>query len=209
MTYSLRITNVLRLTMFAAVVISPIYAGCGDTRALQAPFTFTEPRLLTLGANPDVRPVPAPDASSAEQGPSIVGMWNITFTAQGNSAHNPPIPDGAMIDFGYSVWHSDGTEFLNSGMRAPATQNFCLGVWSRTGYNTYQLNHFALSYDQTAGTLNGKVQIQESVTLSADGNSYAGTFTIDVYDPTGTTKVDHLQGTVSAQRVTVSSTFSH
>jgi hypothetical protein len=79
----------------------------------------------------------AANASAAASGAeintaTIVGMWNIQFVSQGNTAHNPPIPDGAQIDFGYSQWHSDGTEFMNSGGHAPATQNFCLGVWVRT-----------------------------------------------------------------------------
>ena len=52
---------------------------------------------------------------------------------------------------------------MNSGGRSPATQNFCLGVWARTGFASYQLNHFALSYDLTTGVLNGKVQIQETI----------------------------------------------
>jgi hypothetical protein len=47
---------------------------------------------------------------------------------------------------GFSQWHSDGTEILNSS-RPPATSNFCLGVWEKTGPFAYKLNHFALSSD--------------------------------------------------------------
>src|SRR5580704_2977875 len=35
------------------------------------------------------------------------------------------------LQFGYAQFHSDGTEFYNSGGFAPATQNYCLGVVGR------------------------------------------------------------------------------
>ena len=62
---------------------------------------------------------------------SIVGMWNFQFVSKGNTAHNPSIPDGALLDFGYHQVHSDGTEIINSSGHAPATENFCLGVTNR------------------------------------------------------------------------------
>jgi hypothetical protein len=207
MTTTLRTTRILRTALFAALAVPAAYGGCGDTRTLQGPFTFVDARLLAPTTPDPVRPQVTADASSAIEGPSIVGMWNITFASLGNTGHNPSIPDGATIDFGYSQWHSDGTEIMNSGGHSPATQNFCLGVWARTGFASYQLNHFALSYDLTTGVLNGKVQIQETIALSADGNSLTGTFAIDVYDPTGAMKVDHVQGTVTAKRVTVTTTL--
>lgn len=195
-------------TAFCASLLTPAaLAGCGDVRGLAAPFTFAESSLLATEVHAQARSPFTPEASGANEGRSIVGMWNITFVSAGNTAHTPPIPDGAILDFGYTVWHSDGTEILNSGSRAAATQNFCLGVWARTGYATYQLNHFALSYDQITGVLNGKVQIRETATLSADGDSYTGTFTIDVFDPTGKVQIDHVQGTLTAKRVSITTTF--
>jgi hypothetical protein len=126
---------------------------------------------------------------------SIVGMWAVKF-----------VSGGKQIDFGYSVWHSDGTEFLNSGGRAPATQNYCLGVWTQTGAQTYRLNHLALSYD-TSGNLNGRAQIRENVRLASDGLSFSGPFTIDVFDPkTGTTRLQHVAGTITGKRVTATTT---
>jgi hypothetical protein len=124
-------------------------------------------------------------------GASIVGMWNFQLVSEGNTAHHPSIPDGAVIDFGYSQWHSDGTKILNSGGRAPATENFCLGVWGKTGHLAFELNHFALSYDAVTGMLNAKANIREQVTLSPSGDLYSGTFTIDVYDPKEN-HVDHV-----------------
>jgi hypothetical protein len=133
-----------------------------------------------------------------------VGMWSVRYLAQGNSTRNPAIPDGAVVDFGYSQWHGDGTEILNSGGHSPATENFCLGVWGQTGYLTYELNHFALSYDLTSQNLAAYVNIREQIALSPSGDMYSGTFTIDVYDPKGN-HVDHIAGNITGQRITVDS----
>jgi hypothetical protein len=121
---------------------------------------------------------------------SIVGMWSFTMT-----------PTAGPGDFGFQQWHSDGTELMNSGGRSPASQNYCMGVWRQTGQNRYHLNHLALSYDPGTGQLNARVNIKEDVMLDGTGNNYSGTFTIDVYDPSGATQVAHQQGQVTAQRV--------
>ena len=71
--------------------------------------------------------------------PSIVGMWHVMFTAQTQNGGAIPAP-GAVIDNSVVVWHSDGTEVMNSS-RSAQDGNFCLGVWRQTGYRTYLLNH--------------------------------------------------------------------
>ena len=72
--------------------------------------------------------------------PSIVGMWHVVFTAQTQNGEAIPVPGGAVIDNSVVVWHSDGTEIMNSS-RSAQDGNFCLGVWKQTGYRTYLLNH--------------------------------------------------------------------
>lgn len=122
---------------------------------------------------------------------TIVGMWNVTM----NAGANP-------FDWGYQTWHDDGTEIMNSGSRAPATENFCMGVWAQTGPFSYKLNHFALSYDSTTGALNAKVNIKENVTVDAKGSSFSGSFTAYIYSPAGAL-VQQVPGQIIGQRVTV------
>lgn len=129
----------------------------------------------------------------AQAGPgnhSIVGMWSFTMT-----------PTAGPGDSGYQQWHSDGTELMNSAGRSPASENFCMGVWRQTAPSRYHLNHYALSYDPALGTINARVIIKEDVTLNPTGTSYSGSFTLDVYDPSGTTQVAHQNGQVTAQRI--------
>lgn len=202
--FSRLITISVGAGIFAALFVSQAMAGCGDLSALQGPFEFPQ-------QSAELRPLApqAESASAASRGgssASIVGMWKTQLISKGNGSHNPSIPDGALLDFGYSQWHSDGTEILNSGGHAPATENFCLGVWGQTGYLTYELNHFPISYDATTGNIANYINLREQDTLSPSGDSYTGTFTLDVYDTRGN-HVDHLAGTVNATRITVDSAF--
>ncbi len=132
-----------------------------------------------------------------EGGAGIVGMWKFTFTSEGSSG----IPDGTLIDQGYTVWHADGTEITNSG-RPPITGNFRLGVWRQTSRSSFKLNHFGLSWDPTGATLIGPANIKEQVTVGHGGNSYTGTFTIDQFDTNGNL-LAHIQGSIAAERITV------
>jgi hypothetical protein len=135
-----------------------------------------------------------PERESKENDP-IVGFWRVNLI----SKDNPRIPDGTVLDAGFSQWHSDGTEILNSS-RPPETQSFCLGVWKKTAPLRYKLNHFALSWAN--GNLLGPANIREEVVLSHHGNSFAGTFTLDQYDQAGNVLV-HLVGQVEGKRITV------
>jgi len=141
-----------------------------------------------------------------DNGASIVGFWHVKFVVgSGASAQT--------IDAGYSQWHADGTEIMNSGGRAPVTSNFCLGVWKKVGYQEYRLNHLAAAWDPTPatnapnGTLMGPAQIQEDVSLSPDGNHFSGTFTIDQYLENGNL-VAHVAGNITGTRITVNTPHS-
>jgi hypothetical protein len=140
----------------------------------------------------------------------IVGMWQVKFTAEGNTGSMAP-PDGTPIDNALVQWHPDGTELMNSG-RPAQDGNFCMGVWKRTGESRYALNHFALGNDTAnaptgIGNPAGPTQIREDIFLSRDGNSYTGSFTLDAYDTSGH-NVAHIVGKISATRITVSTPAS-
>jgi len=158
-TISQAITMTLGMGMFVMLLAPRASAGCGDLNTLQGPFVLApEAPLATLLSR-------APEAEKSQargpSGPSIVGMWNFQFVSEGNTAHNPSIPDGAVLDFGYNQIHNDGTEIINSGGHAPATGNFCLGVWGQTGFLTYEINHFPLGYNATTGALVNLYNVRE------------------------------------------------
>jgi len=134
----------------------------------------------------------------------MVGMWKVQLISEGNTGHNPSIPDGALLDFGFTQWHSDGTEIQNSA--GVPGGGFCLGVWAQTGFLTFEINHFPIAFDATTGAVANYINLREQVTLSPSGDSFTGTFTENIYDPMGN-QVDHVAGNVAATRITVDSAF--
>jgi hypothetical protein len=138
----------------------------------------------------------------------IVGMWHVTFTAEGNS-EGPP--DGTPIDNALIVWHSDGTEIMNS-LRPPQDGDFCMGVWRKAGQNKYNVNHFAWFANDTTnapsgiGNPVGPTRIIETVTVSADGNCLSGTFRLRATDTAGKPTATII-GTITGTRVTIETTI--
>ena len=201
-------------TTVGAFVIATGFAA--TARAACVGLTPLPKRLLPGPLHPSASFRPAapsaasPSGSASDNHRSIVGMWHVTFSSDGNDAAPPFIPDGATLDDGYAQWHTDGTEIMNSS-RDPATSNFCLGVWQSEDGRSYKLNHFALSWDNTGALcvprpgatscLVGPTNIREAVTVDPGGNTYSGTVTIDQYDTTGQL-LFRLRGRVLAQRIT-------
>ena len=139
-----------------------------------------------------------------EDNDAIVGLWHVTFTAEGN---NPGPPNGTPIDNALVTWHSDGTEIMNSG-RPSQDGQFCMGVWKRIGYLRYQVNHFAWAGNDTTnaptgiGNPAGPTHITETIILSPDGSHYVGTFTLDAYDTDGNSTA-HIVGVIHGTRITI------
>ncbi len=189
---------VLVATFFA--LNTKAQCGASDGQVTTAAATNLLERWAPLRNASQTRAQPAVSQQRKTEEVSIVGFWRVKFVSEGTTG----IPDGTIIDMGFSQWHSDGTEILNSS-RPPATSNFCLGVWEKTGNHTYKLNHFALSSDLN-GNLIGPANIREDVTLDASGNSYTGKFTIDQFDLNGNT-LAHVAGNISATRITIDTTI--
>ncbi|WP_158944133.1 hypothetical protein [Granulicella sp. S190] len=182
-------------------------AGCGSYPGLQSK-GIVKPMAFLLGAGQTAdwgRP----------EGASIVGLWRVKVLSVGNQAVG--LPDGTVLDQGYSAWHRDGTEILNSG-RDPSTGNFCLGVWKQTGRATFKLNHYALNWSgptvdakgniildpttkEPLNTLIGPTNIREEVTLDPSGDKFEGTFIVENFYQTGKSIIT-LTGKVTGVRLT-------
>jgi len=195
-------------------VANSAQAGCGlmlPTLKPSAwnPLTQTSPTLRSAVYRPaeEGRFLMISDDGGWPGNAGIVGMWRFQLLA----------PDGTtVVDDGYAQWHSDGTEIQNSGVHAPDTGNFCLGVWQQVGPNKYRLNHFPLGWTGTGGggTNHPAVAIQLTETVKLTDNDHiTGTFTLTAYSWDGSDGLNvgsmlgpPLMGTVTATRVTINST---
>jgi len=142
----------------------------------------------------------------SEGGPTMVGLWHELFIAEGNGPGLPP--DGTQVDNALSEWHSDGTE-ATLDSRPPATGDVCMGVWREAGERHYVLNHFGIAFDPTVdpNTPQGFANIRQEITLSRDGQTFTGWFTIDQYDAKGNLLVE-IKGNLVGTRITLSTTVA-
>jgi len=195
----------------AALAAPQAYADCGTPRAAMRPAIYRgDPGDGFLQTD-------FPERAA------ITGLWKFAFTSDGTGTSGGP-PAGAPVDAGFVTWHDDGTEIMNSG-RAPVSGSFCMGVWKQIGPRTYRLNHWALSWvpgyvpgvtqswsevgsDDSALLPAGPANIEETVTVSADGSRYTGSFKILNYAYDGKSITDAvgepfvISGTVTATRIT-------
>jgi hypothetical protein len=191
---------------FAVVALGTAFAqlanaGCADFQPAKKAVSWQTPASFFGGLSL----VRTSDDGDWWHRDDIVGMWRFTMTIAG--------PKGPIvIDDGYSQWHVDGTEIMNSGAHAPNTSNFCLGVWAQTGPGSYKLNHFPLAWDSSGTAPQGPVHLVADVKLK-DHDHFSGPFTLDVYSWDGNEIVNasgppiaHLTGTFSATRVTTDTT---
>jgi len=197
----------------AALVLTVTHTAAAQCGMPSKPIKRMNWSPMYRGAHPSLlRTGFGQDNDNDDGGAAIVGMWHVKFTAQ--SQNGETIPGGAVIDNSVVVWHPDGTEIMNSS-RPAQDGNFCLGVWKRTGKRSYLLNHMPwqgnvfnpAAAPDLVGPPQGGDQIIENVTLSPDGKSYSGTFTLRAYDTFGNVYV-WFAGTLSATRITPDTPFT-
>jgi hypothetical protein len=210
----------LRLTaagVFAAAIVLTASAGAqclsgAGWQAAPKPVAWT-----TTGGTRLIRAGYQPAGLDPGNFAAIVGMWHVKLVAASityfNNAPQLPFGVGDEADAGYQQWHNDGTEMLNSGGRPPAISSFCMGVWEQIGARTFKLNHFAISWSP-GGTRVGPTSIVEEVTVSPDGKTFTGQFTITDYleiDSAGGSslvKQDSVTGPITATRIDVNTPVS-
>lgn len=184
-----QVVRLVALVVAFAGLVPAAHAACGLTATSR--FGIVLPTLQP--APPAWASVPASGTErQADSGATVVGLWNVTFSS-----------GGQVFDQGFDQWHSDGTEILNDNAPpAPpnGTGNLCLGVYKKTGSQTYKLRHPFWIMDAN-GNLAGSGFYLEKITVASDGNTYSGTFDFQEFDLNGM-QIFEATGTIAADRIT-------
>ena len=147
---------------------------------------LSEATLRARGVKPF--PMASEGAAAHESGPaSIVGLWHLVI-----SVNRQP------VDEAFELFHSDGTEMLID-QTPPVMGNSCVGVYEQSALRVYTLSHPFWAFD-AAGNLTGSGMITSTITLSKDGNAFAGTSTEDVFDLKGK-NVAHTTAQIEGTRI--------
>lgn len=159
------------------------FASCGDSLSAMAA-TYAGVTLQPRSAQPN-----APASGTKSGQTTIVGLWRVEFTA-----------NGQVIQQAFQLWNAGGTEVHNPNVD-PRTGNVCLGVWKVSSDGTYKLNHRVWNYDANGNFL-GTIRLSETLTVSSDNKTHSGTFALAFYDPSGKF-LQEVDGNVAARRISV------
>ena len=177
--------NFAKFATYMVLVIglsASAFASCGDLLSVMAGNAGVA--IQSRSAQPEAQ---VSGAASAHT--SIVGLWHVEFTVNGQT-----------IQEAFQLWNAGGTEVHNPNVD-PRSGNVCLGVWKHAPHGTYKLAHRVWNYDIN-GDFSGTINLSETLTVSADGKSHSGTFALDFYDPNGKF-LQEVDGNVSATRISV------
>lgn len=165
-------------TIFLGMPMQVRAAGCGKP-------DFSKP-VVSVKLAPQINN----GTGQGNRNNSIVGLWHVTYTS-GNFGYES-----------FDQWHSDGNEFEVANLGPGA---MCQGTWAQVAPGKVQLFHIGWNFDLN-GVVNGTFTITQTLTVSADGSTYQGTFDLENYDLDGNLlQGQGLQGTVAATRLTVNS----
>ena len=189
--------------LVALVVLGLLFTASGAKAGCGLPYkTGAAPSI------PFVSPQPATslnhqEGEESKEPATIVGLWNVIYTATEASGPFPPTPFQFLES--YKTWHRDGTEFENEFL-PPSGGNICFGVWKETGRASVKLHHIGLMF-ASDGSISNIFTVDETDTVSHDGKTYQGYFDFKLFpasDVFGTgTPLAEVKGTTAAIRITV------
>lgn len=155
-------------------------------QSLEDSFATSEEALSQQPGSPE-----ALDQGKNDSEVTIVGFWKrIELTG------------GLLTDIGFNQFSVGGTELLNDSPPPATGNNICMGAWKRIGARTYTVVHPFFVFDDS-----GKKPIAISIerthlTVSRDGNTFAGRWHQDNYDFSGNVLPGtHFEGTTSGTRI--------
>ncbi len=170
-------------------------AACGSS-GQRIPVNVFAAQPLPILQEPASESTQDSEPRTGDKSPSMTGLWRTVY-----------VSGGVVINVGFNIWHSDGTEWALDSLSPPFQGNTCGGAWEQIGRRTYRTVHPAFNYD-TAGLNAVGIFIERvKVTLSADGNRFEGKFTFDNYDFQGNLLSPSVAGAVTGTRITVGSPF--
>lgn len=145
----------------------------------------------------------ANQGSSGEERHPLVGSWEVVISYEGQGA----ITVANLVTFG-----ADGTLLAASAGQLPdipgvfgtglvLTEGH--GAWAATGERSADGTYRSLTLDQT-GSISSTNVARMSVAVDPSGNSYSGTFSLELISPNGNPMGSGM-GTVRAERISVES----
>ena len=134
------------------------------------------------------------NAQSAADADPIEGAWDSSITIKDCTT------GATLASFkGASLFHRGGTLLGDNSMPVP-TRGAAFGTWARAAGSDYSARLWFTRFNAD-GSVAGTQKLTRTFTVGADGNSLAGTLTLQILNPSGAV-VQQGCGAESGTRVT-------
>lgn len=115
---------------------------------------------------------------NGQAGPTLVGVWKITFQPRNCMTGNPVSSPGQ----GLSVFNEGGTMMESAGN--PALRSPGYGIWEASN-PFHPTVAFIIRRNNADGTFAGTNVIRSVASLAQSGNNFTDTTTVEIFDANG------------------------
>jgi hypothetical protein len=138
----------------------------------------------------------ASSAASSTEGLQLDGTWMVTVTRV-----NPP--PGVAPTFRSLLIYTRGGGLIETSNTGTTRRGAALGEWERIGNDLFATSMWLFRFDPATGSSLGTQEIDRTMRLAADGESFTAVAVIHLFDTDGNPVGDALHATKVGTRLTI------
>ena len=138
----------------------------------------------------------ASSAASSTEGLQLDGTWMVTVTRV-----NPP--PGVAPTFKSLLIYTRGGGMIETSNTGTTRRGAALGQWERIGNDLFATSMWLFRFDPATGASLGTQEIDRTMRLSANGESFTAVAVIHIFDPEGNQVGDALHATEVGTRLAI------
>jgi len=138
----------------------------------------------------------ASSAASSTEGLQLDGTWMVTVTRV-----NPP--PGVAPTFKSLLIYTRGGGMIETSNTGTTRRGAALGQWERIGNDLFATSMWLFRFDPATGGSLGTQEIDRTMRLSADGESFTAVAVIHIFDADGNQVGDALHATEVGTRLAI------
>jgi hypothetical protein len=171
--------------------------GRGEVTTVRKRIAIAIASLLVLGAIVAATGRTSASATSSAEGLQLDGTWMVTVTRI-----NPP-PGLAPTFKSLLSYARGGVMIETSSTSAAARRSPALGQWERIGNDLFATSMWFFRSDPATGANLGTQEVDRTVRLSADGDSFTAVAVVQQFDVDGNPVGGQLHATEVGERLAI------
>jgi hypothetical protein len=152
--------------------------------------------LLVVAALVAATGLTSASATNSTEGLQLDGTWMVTVTRV-----NPP--PGVALTFKSLLIYTRGGGMIETSNTGTTRRGAALGQWERIGNDLFATSMWLFRFDPATGSTLGTQEIDRTMRLAADGESFTAVAVIHLFDVDGSPVGDALHATEVGTRLAI------